>query len=51
MVTIWVEKQTRNRLQNLGNKKQTYDDIINELIDTSKTRSVNSTKLTEQGVL
>ena len=51
MVTIFVEKQTRSKLRSIGNKNQTYDDIINELLEISKKRSVNSVKLTEQGLL
>lgn len=51
MVTIFIDKETRSRLQNLGSKNQTYDDIINELIDISKRRSVNSAKSIEQVVL
>ena len=33
MSTIAIEKDTRERLRKLGRKDQTYDDIINELID------------------
>lgn len=48
MPTIFVEKQTRSKLRDMGNKNQTYDDIINELLDISKKRSANSLKLAEQ---
>jgi hypothetical protein len=34
MSTIFLEKRTRDKLRNLGRKDQTYDDIINELIQT-----------------
>jgi len=30
---IPVSKQTREKLKSLGSKGQTYDDIINELIE------------------
>lgn len=31
--TIQVNNETKNRLDKIGNKGQTYDDIINELAD------------------
>lgn len=33
---IVISKETRNRLCKVGRKNQTYDDIINELIQTRK---------------
>ncbi len=50
MATIFIEKNTRSKLRSIGSKKQTYDDIINELLESSKKRSVNR-ELTEQGLL
>lgn len=32
--TIAVKKKTRERLKKIGRKGETYDDIINRLIDT-----------------
>jgi len=34
-VTIKIMKETRERLKALGRKGETYDDIINHLIDKS----------------
>ena len=31
--TIQVSKETRNRLDAIGMKKDTYDDIVNRLLD------------------
>lgn len=31
--TIQVFKKTRNRLDNEGKKRETYDDVINRLLD------------------
>jgi uncharacterized protein YggL (DUF469 family) len=36
MSTIFIEKRTRDKLRNIGRKDQTYDDIINELIQVSE---------------
>lgn len=33
ITTVKVTKQTRDRLAEIGNKKETYDDIISRLID------------------
>ncbi len=33
ITTIQVKKSTRDRLVEIGKKKETYDDIINRLID------------------
>lgn len=33
---IPVKKDTRQRLRDIGNKGQTYDEIINNLIDSSE---------------
>lgn len=51
MATIFIEKQTRNKLRSAGRKEQTYDDIISELLEKSKKSSVNSDKSTEQELL
>lgn len=50
--TILVESTTRQRLQQIGRKNQTYDEIINELIEKqnihgqldSRFDSLNSSK-------
>ena len=31
--TIKLKIETRNRLKNLGHKDQTYDEIVNEVLD------------------
>ena len=36
--TILVESQTRERLRQIGRKNQTYDQLINELIETKGNR-------------
>jgi len=33
VTTVKVTKRTRDRLAELGNKKETYDDVINRLIE------------------
>ena len=33
ITTIRIRPKTRERLKNLGKKSETYDDIINKLID------------------
>lgn len=33
ITTIQVQKKTRNRLLELGRKKETYDDLVNRLVD------------------
>jgi len=33
ITTIQLEKRTRERLLEIGMKKETYDDLINRLID------------------
>lgn len=51
MSTIYLEKRTREKLRRLGRKEQTYDDIINELIQTneaSRQSSVGFVEPTEQ---
>ena len=51
MSTIFIEKRTREKLRNIGRKEQTYDDIINELIqrnEASKQSSAGSAKPTKQ---
>jgi len=34
ITTIKVHKKTRDRLALIGNKTETYDDVINKLIDS-----------------
>ncbi len=48
MATIVIENNTRSKLRSVGRKEQTYNDIINELLEKSKKRSVDSVKSTEQ---
>ncbi len=36
--TILIKNRTRDRLRQIGGKGQTYDQLINELIDTRKKR-------------
>ena len=48
MSAIVIKKETRNRLRYVGRKEQTYDDIINELLEKREVSSVNSGKSTEQ---
>ncbi|MGD9533897.1 MAG: hypothetical protein AB7V56_09035 [Candidatus Nitrosocosmicus sp.] len=48
MTTIIIEKRTRDRLCSTGRKDQTYDDIINELLEKAKKNSIDSTKSIEQ---
>jgi len=36
ITTVKVKRETRDRLVELGNKKETYDQIINRLIDFYK---------------
>jgi len=33
VTTIQITPETRERLQNIGTKKETYNDIINRLLD------------------
>jgi predicted CopG family antitoxin len=48
MATIVIEKETRNKLREVGRKEQTYDDIIMELLEKSKKSSIDSAKSAEQ---
>ena len=50
MSTISIDRKTRERLRSIGHKQQTYDEIINELLEESKKCSVNSGKLTDSEV-
>lgn len=47
MVTITIEKNTRNKLRSAGRKEQTYDDIINELLENAKKHSIDLLESTE----
>jgi hypothetical protein len=40
--TILIRIRTRDRLKRMGNKAQTYDQLINWLIDLSKSRKYNA---------
>jgi len=33
VTTIKLKSETRNRLKSLGHKDQTYDEIVNEILD------------------
>jgi len=35
MTTIQIEKSTREKLKQFGSKDETYDEIVNKLIETS----------------
>ena len=34
--TIKLKTETRNRLKNLGSKDQTYDEIVNNILDQNE---------------
>jgi len=34
--TIKLRSETRNRLKNFGHKDQTYDEIVNSILDTQE---------------
>ena len=40
--TIIVRKSTRERLKQVGKKGESYDDLINELLDTKNESSFES---------
>jgi hypothetical protein len=48
VVTIYIEKETRNCLRKTGRKEQTYDDIFKELLERRKKNRVNSDRLADQ---
>ncbi|ALI36857.1 hypothetical protein NMY3_02667 [Candidatus Nitrosocosmicus oleophilus] len=48
MATIVIEKDTRSRLRKTGTKDQTYDDIINRLLDISIKSPTDFTESAEQ---
>ena len=48
LTNIVIKKETRTKLRYIGRKEQTYDDIINELLQGSKKRPADSAKSTEQ---
>jgi predicted CopG family antitoxin len=39
--TVLVESSTRERLKKIGKKGQSYDDLINELIDSKNKDSLD----------
>ncbi len=43
--SIVLKPNTRDKLKRFGRKEQTYDDIVNELLEKAK-ESVNATTLT-----
>ncbi|MGD9672081.1 MAG: hypothetical protein AB7U98_01225 [Candidatus Nitrosocosmicus sp.] len=47
MTTIIIQNRTRDLLRKVGRKQQTYDDIINELLEKSKT-SIDADRSTEE---
>ncbi|WP_415311981.1 hypothetical protein [Candidatus Nitrosocosmicus sp. FF01] len=48
MTTIIIQNKTRDLLRRVGRKQQTYDDIINELLEKSK-NSIETDRNTEVG--
>jgi predicted CopG family antitoxin len=40
--TVLVENSTRDRLKKIGKKGQSYDDLINELINSKNKDSLDS---------
>lgn len=36
VTTIKLRPETRNRLKNLGHKDQTYDEIVNDVLDKNE---------------
>ena len=36
LTMIWMKKTTRQRLRDVGRKGQTYDEIVNRLLDGKK---------------
>lgn len=48
MGTIVIENNTRRKLRSVGRKEQTYNDIINELLEGSKKCPADSDQSTEQ---
>ncbi len=51
MANVGIDKKTRERLRNIGRKQQTYDEIINELLDKVQNSSLSSGKPREREVL
>ncbi len=54
ITTIQVMKNTRDRLLEIGMKKETYDDLINRLIDfylSAKRESIESIESADKEVL
>ena len=49
ITTVKVTKRTRDRLAELGNKKETYDEIINRLIEFYKQNSIDKTIQNRRG--
>ncbi len=47
MSTISIDKKTRERLRIIGHKQQTYEEIINELLNKNQNSSFNSGKSNE----
>jgi hypothetical protein len=41
MTSIKVKKATRDRLSDFGKKSETYDDVLNKLMDAYKNRRRN----------
>ena len=44
VTTIKVKKETRNRLADLGSKRETYDQIINRLVEFYSRRNKKAMK-------
>ena len=47
LTNIVIKKTTRSKLRYFDRKEQTYDDIINELLEIVKKGSVDLAELTE----
>jgi hypothetical protein len=49
--SIVIENTTRDNLKKLGRKDQTFDDIINELIDIKKKEMLQNQSTKKPGVI
>lgn len=39
--TIWISKKTKERLDSVGNFKESYDDVLNRVLDIFEVKSPN----------
>ena len=49
ITTVKVTKRTRDRLAELGNKKETYDDVISKLIEFYEKNASGKNERTSKG--